>query len=727
MKYHVIRQYSEEDCGAACLATIAKHYNRIFSINRVREAVGTGQLGTTLLGLRQGAEVLGFNARSVRASEDILRQMTDAPLPAIIHWKGNHWVVLHGKRRKKYIIADPASDLRYLSEKELRSGWTNWVMLLLEPDSLRFYEQPDDNIKGFGSFVRRAWPYRRTLLVALLYVQAIGLLSLAQPFLIQILTDDVLVRGDTQMLNTVVIAVVVMIVVSGVLQLFSNRLIAHFAQRLKLGLIMEFARQMLHLPLTFYETRRSGEIVSRLADIDVINRLISQVIVGLPSLFVVATVSFVFMLFYSVKLTLFAIVMATLMTSSTFILLPALKHKVRKILVLGAENEGVLVETFKGSLTLKVTGAAPTFWQEFQSRFGHYAHVTYSTMQIRIINGVFSGMVSRIGAVLVLWIGSRLVIAKELSLGQLFAFTAMNANFLAFTATLVGFVDQFTEVRAATQRFTEIIEATPEDQGHEKKPVAVIPSHTDIVCTEVNFQYPGRTELLKDFCLEIPGGRTTAVIGKSGCGKSTLAKLLAGLYVPQSGNIRFSLYNLADLSLDCVRRQVALVPQDAHFWSRSIIDNFRLGAPYLTFEQIVHACETVGADDFIRKMPDKYQSVLGEFGANISGGQRQRLAIARAMAMEPAVLILDESTSGLDPVSEREVLQRVMRDRQEQTTILISHRPSVIVRCDWVVVLDEGKVKHQGRIEDLRVTPGDHLAFLRADATVTSDYEVIDR
>ena len=188
--------------------------------------------------------------------------------------------------------------------------------------------------------------------------------------------------------------------------------------------------------------------------------------------------------------------------------------------------------------------------------------------------------------------------------------------------------------------------------------------------------------------------------------------MIAGLYPLESGNIRIGLYNLQDISLDCLRQQVVLVPQEPHFWSRSIIENFRLGSPHVTFEEIVRACQISNADEFISKLPDKYQTVLGEFGANISGGQRQRLAIARAIVNDPPVLILDESTAGLDPVSEAEVLNKLLFYRRGKTTILISHRPRVIERADWIVLLDWGKLKMQGTPKELRLISGDHLDFL---------------
>ncbi len=714
MKIHCIRQHSEEDCGAACLATVAKHYGRIFTISRIRETIGTGQQGTSLLGLRQGAEELGFNARAVKASPEIANRIDEAPLPAIIHWKGYHWVVLYGKPGKKFIIADPGVGVRYVSAKELVQAWSDWVMLLLEPDPVQFFAQPDekDKVGGIARFLRRVLPYRAVLTQTLLLNFFLGLLSLSSPFLMQILTDDVLVRGDTQLLTRVAIAVCVMHLVSSSLRLAQSNLIAQFAQRLQLGLILEFGRQILRLPLSYYESRRSGEIVSRLEDIQEVNQLVSQIVVGLPSQFFISLVSLGFMLFYSSQLTATAAVIALAMTLSTVVFLPALQQKTRNLIVLSAENQGVLVETFKGALTLKTTAAAPQFWSEFQGRFSRLANFTLSTMQIGIINGTFSNLVSKLGSIALLWFGSSLVISKELTIGQLLAFNTMNGNFTAFIASVIGFVDEFARAKTATQRLTEVIDATPEDPNNRQKPWANIPGDADIICSDLNFHHPGRIDLLENFSLTLPGGKVIALIGKSGCGKSTLVKLIAGLYSLNSGNIRFGIYNQQDLSMDCLRQQVVLAPQDAHFWSRSIMENFRLGNPQITFEQIVRACQISGADEFISKLPDKYQTILGEFGSNLSGGQRQRLAIARAIVNEPPVLILDESTSALDPVSENEVLESILQHRQGKTTIMISHRPRVIQRADWIAMLEDGRLKLQGSPEDLRYQAGNHIKFL---------------
>lgn len=345
-------------------------------------------------------------------------------------------------------------------------------------------------------------------------------------------------------------------------------------------------------------------------------------------------------------------------------------------------------------------------------------------MKLGLYSSTITGILSTFTSIALLWLGSYLVINRTLSIGQLLAFSGMSGNFLGFLGSAIGLVDEFITAQIVIQRLNEVIDATPEDEKDEKKPWVEIKGDADIICTDLNFHHAGRVDLLQDFSLTIPGGKVIALIGKSGCGKSTLAKLITGLYSVGSGNIRYGIYNQQDLSLECLRQQVVLVPQEPHFWSRSIIDNFRFSYPHVTFEQIVKACQIAGADEFISQLPDKYQTVLGEFGANLSGGQKQRLAIARAIVTEPPVLILDESTGALDPVSEAQVLDRLLSYRQGKSTILISHRPKVIQRADQIVLVESGRLKIQGTPEELRSFAGEHLDFLDSVVPSTNGYGV---
>ncbi len=245
MSYSVVLQHTEEDCGAACLATIAKHFGHDYGLSQSREAVGTTALGTTLLGLRRGAETLGFIARPVRASDDLLERIHEVPLPGVIHWKGNHWVVLYGVKGSKFAIVDPAVGLRYVSRDELEEGWANRVILLLQPDATRLQDAAKDEPKGLGLLLRKFWPGWTTVTEVTSINMAIGLMALAFPIMTQLLTDDVLVRRDEQLLFAVVIVVLVLNLFQAGMRLAQSMLIGHFGQRIQLQLILEFGSKLL--------------------------------------------------------------------------------------------------------------------------------------------------------------------------------------------------------------------------------------------------------------------------------------------------------------------------------------------------------------------------------------------------------------------------------------------------------------------------------------------------
>ncbi len=712
MKYPIVLQHNEEDCAAACLATVSKHYGRTFAISRVRTAVGTGSRGTTLLGLRRGAETLGFNARPVKADPQLVDNLKAAPLPMIIHWEGNHWVVLYAQKGRKYIIGDPASGIRRVTRQELVSAWADLVVLILTPDELRFRQQKEDKLSGFAPFFRRILPYSHLVLQAIVLNCLVGLLALALPIMMQVLTDDVLVRGDRQLLITMGISVIIFNVFKSVISFIQSHIVGHFSQRLKLGLNLDYGFKLFRLPLSYFDAHRSGEVVSRLSDVRQINSLVSQVVLGLPSQFFIAIISLALMIWYSYQLTLVAIGFFVVIVFVNLLFLPALQNKTRSLITEGAENQGFLVETFRGALVLKTTQGSPQAWGEYQRNFGRLANLEWGTMQIEIYTSTIVGMISNLSSIGLLLMGSSLVIDRTLSIGQLIAFSGMSGNFFDFLGSVLQLSDEFITAQIVVQRLNEVMEIPAEDDYAQPKPWVEIKADADITFSQISFHHAGRVDLLKDFNLMIPGGKVTALIGQSGCGKSTVTKLLTSLYPLQSGNIRYGNYNQQDMSLECLRQQVVLVPQTPHFWSRSIIENFQFTYPDISFADIVRACDIACADEFISALPEKYHTILGEFGANLSGGQQQRLAIARAIISNPPILILDESTGSLDPLLENEVLNRLLSSRQGKTTLTISHRPRVILRSDFVVYIDRGEVKLTATPQELSELPGPHLNFL---------------
>ena len=708
-QYACVRQFNEEDCGAACIATICEHYGQKKSLGQVRVCVGTVATGTTLLGLKRGAEQLGLQARAAKADLSLLQHLSEIPLPIICHWNGNHWVVLHAEEGDHLVIADPAVGLRELPKDEFAKHWQNGVVLLVEPDPARFCIQEDEpGHRGLWVLTEFVKPFKGLLLQVLMLNIVIGTLALSMPVLMQILTDDVLVRGDVQMLASLSIGIMLLTTLRNALGWIQGHMVGHFGQKLQLQMIMHYGQRLFHLPINYFESHRSGEVVSRIGDIEHINGLLTGVVTGLPSQLCIAAISLIWMLTYSAPLTLAAVACYAAVVVCNLSFLPAVQSKIKKLLVGSSENQGYLVEVFRAATVLKTTEATPQAWQEYQRNFGRLARLNWDTTKLRLNEGTVTSLLGGLTSIALLWYGSSFVISNQMSIGQLLAFNGMGANVLGFLAGLSGLSQELITSGVVVRRLSEVLERDPENANDANKHHAGISAQAPIRCNDITWHYPGRLALLDHFSLEIPGGLTTALIGESGCGKSSVTKLIAGIYPLEHGSIHYGSFSSRDLNLDSLRRQVVLVPQESHFFNRSIFDNFAFTHPGVDFAQVVEACKLALADDFIHELPDGYGTVLGEFGANLSGGQKQRLAIARALINDPPVLIMDESTSALDPVLEQRLMDRLLEYRKGRTTILVSHRPSVILRADWIVYIERGQVKHQ-----------DHPLALRESAMVS--------
>ena len=697
-----VRQFDEEDCGAACMATVAACYGANWSLNHVRELVGTTGNGTTLLGLRRGAESLGFRAQAAKADPQLIDQLDQVPLPLICHWQGNHWVVLHGHKGEQLVLADPAIGLVELDREAFLKGWRDCVVLVLEPDPARFNKHDQQPQSGLHVFRQFLGPFKPLLTQTIALNSVIGLLGLGMPLLMQILTDDVLIRGDSGLLASLSVALMLLFVLRGLLSFLQGHMVGYFAQKLQLQMTMHYGHRLLSLPLRYFENRRSGEVVSRISDIQRLNALMTDVVLALPSQFCIAVVSLLLMWTYNAWLTFAALACYLVVIVANLCFLPAQAQLARNLLAKGADNQGHLVELFRGMSVLKCSDATSQAWQEYQRNIGKLTHLSWLSLRLDLKETTLTGLLGSLSGLALLWYGSSFVIQQQLSIGQLLAFNGMGSNVLAFLSGIAAVSQEFLRADVVLKRMSEVLSEPPEQQIHAGVHSVTLPNDADIVCDKITFHHPGRRELLDRFSLHIPGGITTAVIGESGCGKSTLMRLVAGIDQPQSGSILYGPYNGRDLDINNLRKQVVLVPQESVLFNRSICDNFRFAHPDASFEEIVEACRISLADEFIRDLPEGYQTVVGEFGANLSGGQRQRLAIARALLTRPPILILDESTSALDPVLENRLLDQLLTLRQGQTTLFISHRPSMILRADWIIYLEAGQVKVQNHPAQLR-------------------------
>jgi ABC-type bacteriocin/lantibiotic exporter with double-glycine peptidase domain len=704
-RYAFVKQHSEEECGAAALATVARHYGKKVSMPLVRQLVGTGHQGTTLLGLRRGADELGFNCRALRTEVDetFFRDVHQIALPAILHWKGNHWVVLHAVHPRCVVIADPGEGVVRLPHRRFLESWGDGVLLTLEPDMARLQREPDDTSKLHFvlRLLRLAGPYGGLLARAMGLNAMIGLIGLGIPLLMQVLTDDILVRRDAQLLGVLGFGMVGLYGFRQLVEFLERKISSYFFERLELALVLEYGHKLMQMPMRYFDTHRSGDILNRIIEMGRVNTMFNSLLLDLPADMFLAIVSLMVMVVYSVPLTIIALAAYVFIVLIQLAFLPRKYALGAKLINKNASNQALLVEFFRGAQLLKSSNAGEQAWDEYQGDFGELARLSYQESQLTILSDGAINLLSSMLHIGLLVYGSTFVLAGQLSIGQLLAFAGLGMNVLGFFREGSRFAVEVLADRSVFARLSDVLEAEPEQKDRSKKWWIDLRGDETIELRQLNYAHPGRRQVITNINARIPGGQVTALVGGSGCGKSTLAKLLTGMYPPASGLIRYGGASQADMALDCLRAQVCLVTQDSHFFNRSIIDNFRLVHPQASYEAIVETCQVTMADDFIIELPNGYNTTLGEFGANLSGGQKQRLAIARSLLGNPPVLILDESTSALDPVLEAQVLDRLLKFRKTLTTILISHRPSVIARCDFLLFLENGLLHYQGPISEI--------------------------
>jgi ATP-binding cassette, subfamily C, bacterial len=712
MRYQWVNQQSGEDCAAASLAIVIKHYGHHFTINHIRELIGTGKDGTTMLGMKRGAESLGFVAKVLQVKPSLLNRLETITLPAIIYWKGYHFVVLYGKENEKYVISDPALGVRYLERAELLKDWQGGVILLLKPTAIFSSLQSDKKINILDGLIQRLYPHR-VLLAALTTCNfALGILSLTIPLFSQYIIDDILLTNQENLLKIALVGFTIIQFIDNQIGWLQSRLGAKFALSLQAGLKTDYNQQVLHLPITYHESRYNKAVGNSLQDTTKISSLISQLVVDLP-IQISITLSIICILgYYNLKLALIVISVGLFILLITALFQPWIKQATQQVFSKSGHNLFTLSQIFSAALMIKTIGAARQLEEEIQQNLVQEIESSKQEYRIILSGETAKNLLFQLCHVGLIGFSCYLVLRQDLTVGQFVALTGLSAIFIDSVRKISQLAVNWTHIKTVTQGLTELFDCAPENQADQEKSIVNLSPNADITCRAVSFSYPGRVKLLDDFSVTIPGGKITAIIGHSGCGKSSLAKLFVRLYTMQDGNIFIDKYDSQDLPLDCLRQQVTLVPQEATFLTRSIIDNLRLGKQNATLEQLIDALKIADAYDFIDGFPEKYNTIIGAFSANLSGGQKQRIAIARAVLQNPPILILDESTANLDPPTEAKVLGNLLAHRQDKTTILISHRPRVINCADWIVFMEEGKLKFQGSIDAFRANMTEHLSFI---------------
>ena len=712
MRYFCVKQHDITDCGAACLATICKQNDYKIGITRIREVAGTDKQGTNVYGIIKAAETLGFSAKGVKGDKEAF--FSEFPLPCIAHviMDGNllHYVVIHKITKKQVVIADPGAGIVKLTPEEFfgdvhkegkppKYQWSGVLILLVKSESF----QTGDETKGlFQRFIHLLLPQKKLIIHIFIASLIYTILGILAAFYFKVLVDDILPDSLMKTLTTLSIGIIVLNIFKVILNAFRTHLLLYLSQKLDIALLLGYYRHVLELPMNFFGTRKVGEIVSRFNDASKVRDAISGATLTIMIDTLMAVAGAVILYLQNVQMFGITVIMVVLYLIIVLTFNKWYEQLNRKQMEDNSQLTSYLIESLNGIQTVKAYNAERKANRETEIKFVKLLKSIFDLSWVSNLQSSLKIFVELVGGVVILWVGSVCVIRGQITIGQLITFNSLLVYFLDPVKNLINLQPQMQTAVVAADRLGEILDLEAEKGENERKKLCPDSLSGDIVFKDISFRYGTRQLVLEDINLTIKKGQKVAFVGESGSGKTTLSKLLLHLYKAESGNILINDNNIEDIQIEKLREKIAYISQETFLFSGSILDNLSLGLDYATMDDVIEATKSAQAHDFINELPLRYETRLEENGANLSGGQRQRLSIARAMLKKPDILIMDEATSNLDAITEKQLDKTISEYSENMTTIFIAHRLSTIKNCDQIFVMDKGRIIERGTHEELK-------------------------
>ncbi|TYS09042.1 peptide cleavage/export ABC transporter [Bacillus subtilis] len=700
-KYQYVKQIDEKDCGAACLATILKHYGSKLSINKIRDIAGTDKQGTSALGLVRAAEQLGFSAKGVKADKTALEEPITLPAIAHIILDGQllHYVVIHKITKDQVIIADPGRGIIKYTKKEFLEIWTGILILLTPSETYKIHAETST----IQSDIFKLILHQKSLIIhTILASFIITVFGIMGTFYFQTVIDEILPNGLNSTLHILSFGLIIMYLFKVLLTAFRQYLMILLGQKLSISIMFGYFKHVLSLPMKFFSTRKIGEIISRFNDA---NKVIDAIISASLSV-VLDTVMLVMVgiFLYLQNTTLFLITLAFIpfYVLTVWLFMKPYESINNTEMENNAQLTSKIVETLNGIETVKAYNAEYMMSYETEKKFVKYLRSAFKHGVIDNLQNSIKMFLDLVSGAFILWIGSTQVMKGNLTVGQLITYNALLTYFLNPLQNIIGLQSKLQSASVASKRLGEILEVEHEIKDKDAQITTPASINGPIEFNKINFRYGTRRLILKDITLHIDKGEKVALIGESGSGKSTVAKLLMKFYTAESGEILINGYHINDIHAHALRESIGYIPQESHFIQGSIFENLLLGnSGSFTFEEIIKVCKQTKAHDFINDLPMRYDTLVEENGSNLSGGQKQRLVIARALLRKPNILIMDESTSNLDTTTEQGISKMIYDQTVGITTIIIAHRLSTIMNCDKIFVMENGEIIEYGNHNDL--------------------------
>ena len=696
-----VPQIDARDCGVAALASIAKFYGSDFSLAHLRELAKTNKEGTTALGIVKAADEMGFETRPVQADKTLF-DMSDVPYPFIVHvnkeGKLQHYYVVYQTKKDYLIIGDPDPSVKItkMSKERFFSEWTGVAIFLAPKPS---YQPHKDKKNGLLSFLPLIFKQKSLIAYIVLSSLLVTIINIGGSYYLQGILDEYIPNQMKSTLGIISIGLIITYILQQAMSFSRDYLLTVLSQRLSIDVILAYIRHIFELPMSFFATRRTGEIISRFTDansiIDALASTILSLLLDVSILILVGSV----LLAQNPNLFLLSLISIPIYIFIIFSFMKPFEKMNNDVMQSNAMVSSAIIEDINGIETIKSLTSEENRYQNIDSEFVDYLEKSFKLTKYSILQTNLKQGTKLVLNIFILWFGAQLVMSSKISIGQLITFNTLLSYFTTPMENIINLQTKLQSAKVANNRLNEVYLVESEFQVQEN------PVHSnflmgDIEFDDLSYKYGFGRDTLTDINLTIKEGDKVSLVGVSGSGKTTLAKMIVNFFDPYKGQITINHQDIKNIDKKILRRHINYLPQQAYIFNGSILENLTLGGnSMISQEDILKACELAEIRQDIERMPMGYQTQLSD-GAGLSGGQKQRIALARALLTKSPVLILDEATSALDVLTEKKVIDNLM-SLTDKTILFVAHRLSIAERTNRVIVLDQGKIIEVGSHQEL--------------------------
>ncbi len=703
------------DCGPTCIRMIAKHYGKTIAPEKLRNLAGLSKSGVSLLGISNAAEQIGFRTIAIQATFDELAN--DVQLPAIAYWNQEHFLVVYKIEGNWAFIADPAHGKVKLTKEEFNKNWINvkslegeeGIALTLQPTP-DFYAEEDEviNKKSFSYLFSYVKPYKKLIFQLILGLLTGSVLQLIFPFLTQSVVDTGIRNKDNSFIIVILFGQLMLTFSRSIVDFIRSWILLHVGSRINIHLIADFLIKLMRLPISYFDSKMVGDLLQRIDDHKRIEQLLtSNILNTLFSLFNLLIFSFVLIIYDT---NIFFIFFCGSSLYVLYILFFLRKRRDLDYKSFGqmSRNQNVLIQTLQGMQEIKLFNAEKQKrweWEKIQAQLLKTNIKSLALTQYQEAGGI---LINEVKNILITFIAARAVIDGHITLGVMLSVQYILGQLNAPINQLISFIQTSQNAKLSLERLGEIHEKPNEENEDRQVQINILPEDLTLDIQNISFRYGGAESdyVIKDMSLTIPDGKVTAIVGSSGSGKTTLIKLLLKFYETTHGEIKLNGNNLSNYSSQKWRQLCGVVMQDGFKFSDTIAKNIALGDDFIDKEKLVNAAKIANIYDFIKVLPLGFNTKIGNEGMGLSGGQLQRLLIARAVYKNPKIIFFDEATNSLDSENEKIITQNLEMFYKGRTVVVVAHRLSTVKNADQIIVLEKGKLVEKGNHYELTEKKG---------------------